>query len=79
MKSCAQRNSPQPPSDTSPMELFEVKTHDGVTGAILELDERHFPHGMALELHWCPGHDGTLAIWMLEDGRMLALAAVGRC
>ena len=61
------------------MTIFEVETDDRITGAILEIDERHFPDGMALKLHWWPMESGTLALWMLENGRALVRAVVGRC
>ena len=60
------------------MTILEVETADGVTVTILELDERQCPPGLALELQWYQRPEGTLALWMLENGRALVRAVVGR-
>ena len=60
------------------MQSFDIETIDGITGAILELSEKCFSKGLALELHWFPRAAGSLGVWYLADGRMFGLVVAGR-
>jgi hypothetical protein len=56
--------------------MFRIFETDA--GAIVELDERVTPPGLALELEVFLVCDHTFAAWMLsDDGRVLAFAPAG--
>ena len=59
------------------MQWHDLSTDDGPAGGgILELEP--VAPGLALELHVYPREGGTLALWVLEDGRVIGEVAVGR-
>jgi hypothetical protein len=57
------------------MDWYDFPPEDGVPGGILEFSSELTPPGFALELHVFTWPEGTVAVWLLEDGRSLGQVA----
>jgi len=64
----------------SPMcmhEVYDLIDLPGTKAFVVEIDEKHTPAGLALELHivvWC---GQTVAFWLFEDGGLLTYTPIG--
>lgn len=65
------------PARYSCMQWFNYREADQ-PGGVLELPPEVTPSGLALELHLPILGERTPALWLLEDGRVLGEAVVGR-
>ena len=69
--------TPPAPARYLDMQWFNYREADQ-PGGVLELPPEVTPTGLALELHVLILGERTLAVWLLEDGRVLGEAEVGR-
>jgi hypothetical protein len=60
------------------MMTFDVLETPNASVTVAELDANLTPQGLALELHLVRLGSESFAFWLLEDGRMLQLVAIGQ-
>jgi hypothetical protein len=69
--------TPCAPGRQATMQWFDLSCRSGDPGGASGLSPEFTPSGLALELHVCARAEGILAIWVLEDGRVLGKVGVG--